>query len=369
MDAGVSARGHPLRKVTAGAPGRVNLLGEHTDYSGGRVLPVAINRTTLVRARSRSDGRIRIFSESISESPSNPLEHPADRKPAPVKAGWANYVLGVMAQLWDRADLAGGVELDISGDVPLGAGLSSSASLTVACARALNELYDCGLSPLEIAKACRAAEREFARVQCGIMDQAAAALSVPGHALFLDCATLEHRSVLLPKVAILVAHSGIRHALAETAYNERVAECEEILRHAKPAKSLADLKPADLETLGPALSETLGRRATHVVLENDRVRRGVRALESGEIAAFGNLMFESHESLRDLYEVSCPELDRIVEALRPVSFGAKMTGAGFGGAVVALVDPARTREAVSALPGSLQHWILAPVQPSRRASG
>lgn len=325
--------------MKACAPGRVNLLGEHTDYTGGLVLPLAIDRATEVEAQRRDDGVI----ELLSASEAAPVRVAA-RRPGPGTVRWANYVLGVVAEFWDRADLRGGFTLRISGDVPVGAGLSSSASLMVACARALNELYGCGVAPMDLAQACLRAERTFAGVQCGLMDQAAAALSIPGCALFLDCRTLEHRPIRLPETAVIVLHSGVRHDLAASGYNKRVAECAGALARLPGRACLGECVPEDLAKL----EGMERRRVEHVVRENARVREGAAALEQGDLAAFGRLMVASHASLRDLYEVSCPELDALVEAVRPWAWGAKMTGAGFGGAVVALAPADRMRPVAAA---------------------
>jgi galactokinase len=338
----------------------VNLLGEHTDYTGGLVLPLAIDRTTRAVASRRFDG---IF-EIVSSQEREPFRTSAREAPAPSETRWANYVLGVIAELWDRADLRGGARIQIDGDIPFGAGLSSSASLMVACGKALDELFDGGLTDLELAKACRRAEHRFAGVRCGIMDHMAAAVSTPGHALLLDCESLQTRAVPFPDVAVFVVHSGIRHALADTDYNRRVSECERVLMEAASWSWRADISTAELDGLLRRLPEPLDRRARHVILENKRVEEGAELLERGDVEAFGRLMYASHASLRDLYEVSCPELDRIVEALRPVAFGAKMTGAGFGGAVVALV----ARDRLEAARAAVAHAPLALVCVPYRGS-
>lgn len=321
--------------VTAHAPARVNLLGEHTDYTGGLVLPLAIDRHTRVEASARSDGVIKIASTAEPSA----VSAPADQCPEPGPVTWTSYVLGVIAELWDSLDLGGGVSLCIDGNIPLGAGLGSSASLSVASARALNDLFGCDLDALTLAQACQRAEQRFAHVQCGLMDQAAASLSEPGHALLLDCQRLTWQPVAMPEVAVVIAHSGIRHALAFSAYNQRVEECRKALDALPHRHCLGEATPGDLEAASPGLGPTVQRRLEHVVRENQRVRQGVELLRAGDLKQFGSLMRASHASLRDLYQVSCPELDALVERLEPHAWGAKMTGAGFGGAVVALVDP------------------------------
>jgi len=344
--------------VEAWAPGRVNLLGEHTDYSGGLVLPLAIDQGTHVRADRRDDGLIQI-SSSVAEAP---VRLSASSCPVAGAQRWANYVLGTIAELWQYADFSGGLELRIRGDLPLGAGLSSSASLGVACAKALDSLYDCGRSDLQLAQACQQAEHRFAGVECGIMDHAAAALAQPGQALLLDCQTLAHQIVLLPEVVVVVIHSGISHALAVSGYNERVGECRAVLQRMPGCAALGELTPADLPEVRRRVDGTLRRRAEHVILENARVRTALPLLEAQDLAGFGRLMFESHASLRDNYEVSCAELDAIVEAVRSEVYGAKMTGAGFGGAVVALV----ARDRLDCLRARVGQWPFTVVSGASR---
>jgi galactokinase len=330
---------------TAIAPGRVNLLGEHTDYSGGMVLPMALDLAVTATASRREDGVIALTSDRF---PGEVLRFSADSPPPPGGVRWARYALGVVAEIWPRADLRGGFDLRIESALPMGAGLGSSASLAVACAKALNNLFGCGLGSFQLALACQRAERCYAGVACGLMDQAAAALLSPGEALVLDCRTLDWTRLPLPRLALAVVPSGVSHALAESGYNQRVAECSEL--ETRLGRSLGELSPARLPDLRRGLPAPLDRRLTHVLDENARVRAGVTFLASGDLPAFGRLMFDSHASLRDLHEVSCPELDALVERLRPFVHGAKMTGAGFGGAVVALLAPERVQALRASVP-------------------
>ncbi len=336
-------------EVRVRAPGRVNLLGEHTDYSGGLVLPLAIDRHLDVLASRRNDGLMRIEAPMVSGS----AEISARGIPPVQKEMWLNYILGVVAQLWGHGDLRGGFNLLVDGDLPSGAGLASSAALCVGTAYALSEIFKLGMSDLDLALAAQKSEHEYAGVRCGFMDQAAAALSRRGHALFMDCRTLETRPVPFggPGLLVAVCHTGVKHALAGSAYNQRVAECAEALEAARRKRGgitcLGELAPGDRLQIRGLLPPNVARRLDHVVLENERVRAGCAFLKAGDMASFGKLMFASHESLRDLYEVSCAELDAIVESARnqpDAVWGAKMTGAGFGGAVVCLVREEKATE-------------------------
>jgi len=324
----------PVEPAVAFAPGRVNLLGEHTDTTGGLVLPLAIDRGTRVRVRARTDG------ELVVRSTARPQPFQARIAAlAPDPGSWASYVAGVVASFPARGALAGGLEVEVEGDVPEGAGLSSSASLTVACARAIDRHLSAGLDAMALAQLCRRVEHEYCGVRCGLMDQAAAALLEPGEALFLDCHRLEWRRVTLPRAAVAIVHSGVSHSLVASGYNRRLEECAEILRHLPELDHLGAVAESDLPALAERVPAELFPRLEHVATENARVRAGLVALERHDLPGFGALMHASHVSLRDRYEVSCPELDVLVERLGPLAYGAKMTGAGFGGAVVALLPP------------------------------
>jgi galactokinase len=329
----------------AEAPGRVNLIGEHTDYNEGFVFPVAIDRTVLAAFASRGEGRVRAYSLDFDEEDGFPLDDIGRRE----GDAWSNYVRGVAAVLRETGYDLGGLELAIEGDVPIGAGLSSSAALEVALLGAFRAACDLAIEARDAALLAQRAENEFVGVGCGIMDQMAAVLGRRDHALLIDCRSLETQSVPLNLtqhgLKIVVADTGVRRQLSDSAYNQRREECEravELLGNVTPyqkPRSLRDITPEYLEAMGSGLPEALLRRARHVVRENERVLKSVEALRQGELEAFGGLLYSSHESLADDYEVSSAELDLMVELARAVEgvVGARMTGAGFGGCTVSLV--------------------------------
>lgn len=341
----VQAPSHPRPlPVTADAPGRVNLLGEHTDYSEGYVLPTAIPQRTRVTLRPPSGAEYRVRSASLGQGAAFTL----DRLPA---EGFARYLYGCLHE----ARAAGGVlpyfDIEIESEVPIGAGLSSSAALEVAMLRALRAALGAPWDDVAIARMAQRAEVEHAGVRCGILDQMASSLADTGSALFIDTRTLERRRLPLPPgSAVLVLDSGVTRALAESGYNQRRSECEEAARLLGVA-ALRDVGAADdppaagrTEAAIERLPEPLRRRARHVVSENGRVLEALAC--DGDARRFGLLMNRSHASLRDDFEVSVEPLDRLVAMLQahPAVFGAKLTGAGFGGATVALCRSGELRE-------------------------
>jgi galactokinase len=325
------------------APGRVNLIGEHTDYNEGFVLPMAIAERTYVAAAPRSDGTIRVYSLELKKDRSFKLSDPWARR-----GKWLDYIEGVARALTLRGVNVAGADLYVTSDVPLGAGLSSSAALELAVGLAFNALGGGLLTPHDLALAGRAAENDFVGVRSGAMDQLASALGREGHALCIDCRSLEVTPVPLPKddVRFVVCDTGVRHAHANNGYNERREECERalaLLRAAgRPVESLREVGIEELDALSRILPEPLDRRVRHVVRENARTTAAVDALKRGHLAGFGRLMNGSHASLRDDYEVSAPELDFVVAHAQrePGVIGARMTGGGFGGSAVILVDGA-----------------------------
>jgi galactokinase len=336
-----------MTTVVARAPGRVNLIGDHTDYTGGLVLPLAIDRATEVELE-RGVPWVELVSADEDEPAFIDFADPHD--PATVQPAWARYVAGVVHVL---APDEGGIGF-VRSDIPIGAGLSSSAALEVAVALAL------GFEgrPLELALACQRAEQVASGVPCGIMDQLASAAGVAGHALLIDCHTLDVTPTRVPDdLEVLVVDSGTRRQLATSFYGVRRAQCEE-------AETLiGPLREATLDDVEGIATDVLRHRARHVVTENQRVRDFAAALAAGEVAEAGRLMSASHASLRDDFEVSTHVLDDLVEHLRGRRgiHGARLTGAGFGGCVVALADP----DADLGLPAGFDVW---PVRPSAGAT-
>lgn len=323
------------------APGRVNLMGAHLDYNGGPVMPMAIDRGTFVVVRKRGDRRVRMAS-TIEQGT---LDVDLDALP-PARAGrWSDYPLGVLRILQARGRRCVGIDILFGGNLPVGAGLSSSASICVAAALALDRAWDLGLEARERVDVAYRAEREFVGVRCGIMDPFAVGLAQPGKLLWLDCkdVTYEHVALDQGSVLVAVADSGVRRELAQGAFNQRVAEAAavfELLRpHAAGATVLRDVPLEVLERREGTLQPELARRARHVLEEVARTFAARRSLLAGDIAGFGAQMLASHRSLRDLYEVSAPELDELVDAAArtPGVLGARLTGAGFGGCVVVLL--------------------------------
>jgi len=334
------------------APGRVNLIGEHTDYNDGFVLPAAIDLDAWVAAAPRDDRRVRLYAADLDAALEFSLDAPA---PGPAR-DWTDYPRGVALALERAGHRLRGADLLLESAVPIGAGLSSSAALEVALAWALLDLAGVAADPLEVARLCQRAENDFVGTRCGIMDQFAACHGRAGSALLLDCRALAARHVALPaELAILVCDSMVKHSLADGAYNQRRAACEagvRILARSLPGvRALRDVCSDELEARRAELPEDVYRRCRHVIAECARVHAAVAALEAGDLAAVGRLLCASHASLRDDYEVSCPELETLVEtalAQRGV-YGSRMMGGGFGGSTITLARP----DAIDALLGAL----------------
>lgn len=321
------------------APGRVNLIGGHTDYNEGYVLPVAVDRAAWIAAAPVDVQEAHIHALDMKDEARFSL----DEVP-PSSGEWADYPRGVAWVLQERKLKLMGMEAALTSDVPIGAGLSSSAAVEVSFAYAWRELSGFQLDRRDLALACQRAENVYVGVNCGVMDQIASALGRKGRALLLDCRTLEVESVSLPAgVAIVVADTGVRRELAASEYNVRRAQCEQAVEilseHLPDIHALRDVSSDDLKRLKGHLPEVVYRRARHVVTDNERVLRAAEALRRGDEAAVGALMSACHTSLRDDYEVSSPELDTLVAAAGDVEgcYGARLTGAGFGGCIVALV--------------------------------
>ncbi|MGY2074437.1 galactokinase [Blastococcus sp. SYSU DS0828] len=334
------------------SPGRVNLIGEHTDYNDGFVLPAALDRGTVVAARRRSDGRLRTTAVRMGGNDDRAV---ADLRPQE-GAGWSRYVAGAAAVLQDEGHQLTGADLVIDSDLPIGAGLSSSASLELGVMVALLALTGDALPPETLARLGQRVENEVIGVRTGIMDQLAIAGGVAGHAVLVDCRSLATEAVPVPSgTAILVLDSAVPRTLAGSAYNDRRAECESAvaaLSTVDPGlRALRDVSPDLLAEHARLLDGVQLRRARHVVGENARVLAAADALRRGDARAFGELMDRSHASLRDDYEVSVPELDALVGIARGTAgvLGARLTGAGFGGCAVALVERDSAAAAAAAI--------------------
>jgi galactokinase len=313
----------------------VNLIGEHTDYNGGFVMPVAIPQRVRVELRPRDDRLVHVTSTEVDAGAVHEHEVGHERR----TGTWADHVQGVTHVLSREGLLTRGFEARVSSDLPMGAGLGSSGALAVALLRAIRDAFGIALDDVTLARLAQRGENEIVGARSGIMDQMAASLAREGEALFLDCRSLEFQRIPLPdEIELLVVHSGVRHEHSAGAYNERRRQCEEAAR-ALGVRDLRDVPSAEIERV-EALPEPLRRRTRHVVTEDDRVLEAVQALRDRELDRLGALLDASHRSLRDDYEVSTPEVDLLVELVReqPGVHGARMTGGGFGGSIVAIAD-------------------------------
>lgn len=334
--------------IVSKAPGRVNLIGEHTDYNQGFVFPIAIDREIKIIARPKEEGddMVEVVSLDYSQRDKFSLNNIV-RQDEPV---WTNYVRGAYKVFMDTAGSAVPVEAVISGDIPRDSGLSSSAALSVALIQLIASVSAVSLTKVETALSAQKIENEFVGVKCGIMDQFISALGDKDSALMIDCRSLEYTKVPLNLAdrgyTVLVVHSGVERGLVDSKYNERREQCNqgiELLSSllARPElTALRDVSHAEFQSVENQLPELIARRSRHVISENSRVKLAVEALTQGNLNRFGELMNASHNSLRDDYQVSTPELDYLVELTRahPAVVGARMTGAGFGGCTVALVE-------------------------------
>ena len=321
------------------APGRVNLIGEHTDYNDGFVMPAAIGYYTWVAAAKRNDRIVEAYSERFKEKFTLSL----DKLSGPPQRHWSDFIRGTAAILQAEGHILSGINLLIEGEVPLGAGLSSSASLEMATALAMTSISGVKVDRLELVKLCQKTEHQYVGTLCGIMDQFVSAFGKAVHALMLDCRSLEYKTLPIPSnVSLVVCNSMVKHELASGEYNRRRADCAQgvklVRRHLPDVQALRDVEIEDLETWKEEMEPTVYRRCRHVVTENRRVVAAAQAFQSGEADCFGHLMYRSHASLRDDYEVSCKELDLLVDlaAASPGVYGARLTGGGFGGCTVNL---------------------------------
>ena len=322
------------------SPGRVNIIGEHTDYNQGFVLPAAIDKASYVALSQRNDNKIVLYSALFDKQIECSLE-----SVIPLKDGWPNYILGVVNELQKGNAKISGFNLVLDGDVPLGAGLSSSASVECAVAFGLNKLFDLKLSPLALAFIAQKAEHHFAGVMCGIMDQFASVFGKKDHALKLDCRSMEFEYIPLDLQGykILLLNTNVEHALASTEYNIRRQQCEEgvkiIKSHHENVESLRDVTREMLDTYVKDVDDEIYSKCKYVLEENERLLSAVKALQKGDLLSLGKNMFASHDGLQAMYKVSCPELDYLVDYVRSNSAvaGARMMGGGFGGCTINLV--------------------------------
>lgn len=334
------------------APGRVNLIGEHTDYNDGFVLPCAIDYETVIALSRRSDDKVSVVAADYQNqkdefSLSQSIKFRDDQM-------WSNYIRGVVKYLKEFDLPMHGLNMVVSGNVPQGAGLSSSASLEVAVGEAFNKAYHLGLTPAEIALNGQKAENKFVGCNCGIMDQMISASGAKDHSLLLDCRSLETQLVHMPEdLAILIVHSNVKRGLVDSEYNTRREQCESAAKYFG-AKALRDvsLEQLDLAAEQDNLDPVVFRRARHVITENIRTLAAAEALTKGDLVRMGKLMAESHDSMRDDFEITVPAIDALVDILQKTigpEGGARMTGGGFGGCVVALLRPEKVQEVMAAV--------------------
>jgi galactokinase len=337
-----------MKMRTFRAPGRVNLIGEHTDYNDGFVMPAAIGFSTYVSITPRNDRKLLVFSQNFSEEVEFDLD---ERSPDPL-AHWSDYVRGVAVTLQRSGYEVSGATLQVRGEVPIGSGLSSSAAIEVASAKALLSVSQAEVDPVTLAKLCQLAENEFVGMRCGIMDQFVSCMGQASKALLLDCRSLEYKFVPITEgLRLVICNTMVKHELADSEYNLRRKECaagvEMLRKKIDGVSALRDVSESELQRHKNDLPELIYRRCRHVVTEDARVLAAASALGQNDFVAVGELMNESHNSLRDDFEVSCAELDLMVHLAGTVDgvFGSRMTGGGFGGCTVNLVKA----EAIEAL--------------------
>jgi galactokinase len=372
--------------LVASAPGRVNLIGEHVDYMGGLVMPVAIDRQILFAVRRATGDEISGYSLDFDEKVRFPVGEHDPQHPCQ----WLRYVLGVLRELEQLGIKPGAFQFCLTGDVPRGSGLSSSAALEVATARALLDLLQHPLAKKEVALLGQRAENNFVGMKCGIMDQYISSLGIAGHALKIDCASLEYQAVpaAVPGHTWLVIDSGKKRGLVDSEYNLRRTQCEAGLQllqtklpQTRQPHGLRALSPEELKDASIGMDPAIARRLRHVVGENARVESACAALRTGDLATLGACLNASHDSLRDDFQVSCAELDTLVDILRriPGTVGARLTGAGFGGCVIALVRDDAVEASVAAVRSeyparfpnsrSISAWAIHPSDGAKTVFG
>ncbi len=348
------------------SPGRVNLIGEHTDYNDGFVLPIAISLgIDLAISRIPDSEVISVYS---LDKEKKIVSLYAYLMKSSGSDNWANYPIGVVKTLQNHGHKFGGVRISFTGSIPEGAGVSSSAALEVATAYAVQQLYKLKIKDKDLIRYCQQAEHEIVGVKCGIMDQFTAKFGKAGNAMFLDCRSLDYRYIplKLKSAELIITNSNISHKLSTSKYNERVFECEEavkVLNEVKSGKSLRDFNKDDYEKAREFFTPEEKKRAFHVITENDRVIEAEKSLKQGDIKKFGQLMNDSHESLKLYFEVSCAELDWLVETAQKIDgcYGSRMIGAGFGGCTLTLIEKKVIPEYISKLKGYQEKFGIAAV--------
>lgn len=337
--------------IVVRSPGRINLIGEHTDYNEGFVLPAAIDKAVYITIEKKPGTRLYLHSVDFNEAVEIEI---SDIKPIP--GHWSTYIFGVVDQFIQKGKVIPGFKLSIYGDVPLGAGLSSSAAVECAVAFALNELLQSGFSRKELALMAQAAEHRYAGVKCGIMDQFASLFGKKNHVIRLDCRSLEYEyfPLELGQYAILLFDTMVKHSLASSEYNIRRSQCEEgVMQIRQNYPSVHSLRDATMEMVNECISEfeTARRRCKYVVEEIDRLQKGCKDLQAGDPIAFGRKMFATHDGLSKEYEVSCKELDYLVDSVRnnPAVIGARMMGGGFGGCTINIIVKEKVEEILAKL--------------------
>ena len=345
-----------MQHLTVKAPGRINLIGEHTDYNEGFVMPSAIQKAATVYIEKREDSTIHLFAEDLQESHTLNLDTVAKSS-----KDWANYIIGVIAQFQKVVTIPTGFTLRLKSDVPIGAGLSSSAAIECAVAFAINELFALGLDRMQLTKMAQKAEHEYAGVLCGIMDQFASMFGKKDQVILLDCKTMHYQyyPLKLANYDIVLLDTQIKHALASSEYNTRRAECEQgivmIQQKYPTTKSLREVSMDMLnECVDSSQMKKVYNRCKYVIEEIERTQAAAKDLQEGQLAAFGQKMFATHDGLSLLYEVSCPELDFLVKELKdnPNIIGARMMGGGFGGCTINLIKKEATASVVQKLVAS-----------------
>lgn len=333
------------------SPGRINLIGEHTDYNQGFVMPAAIDKAAYLIVKRREDQQVHLYSHDFNETYTTSI----DALQRSAASSWPNYILGVVDELLKKSYTLHGFDLAFTADVPIGAGLSSSAALECATVFALNKVFNLGLESLAMVQLAQKAENNFVGVQCGIMDQFASMFGKKGQVIQLDCRSLEYAYFPFdaPDIKIVLLDTQVKHSLASSEYNTRRTECETgvaVIKAQYPqVESLRDVTPAMVEALLRNREDKVYQRCKYVVEENRRLLAAAEDLQQNNLVSFGQRMYETHEGLSKLYEVSCPELDFLVEAARkePGILGARMMGGGFGGCVIALIKEQHIDEVVA----------------------